>query len=196
MTSTVGGIVNFEGHSARETTAVTTGSHSTPAGTVAIDTTGKYYGSRTGDAQMTSYGFETVASGSTQGISFTNTLRGVYNPPSVDNQYGLAAGQSTTTTLTGSITSTTHFTSAFPIPDQVSTTSISSSSTTKFVGTESVSVPAGTYNACKFEVTSGTSDVTTSWYIVGKGLHVKTTVSGSSPQTIEATSVKLNGAAQ
>ena len=66
-----------------------------------------------------------------------------------------------------------------------------------YVGQEQVSVPAGTYNTCKLETTTTAGNTTTtqtSWLIVGKGIPVKTTTTAAgSTQTIEATSVKVNG---
>ncbi len=66
-------------------------------------------------------------------------------------------------------------------------------STTTYLGREAVTVAAGTYEACKFETTSGpTTAPSTNWYLVGKGIHLKS-VSGAS--TTEATSVRFNGQA-
>jgi hypothetical protein len=63
------------------------------------------------------------------------------------------------------------------------------------VGQEQVTVPAGTYSTCKFEVTTADSPVvTTSWVIVGKGIPVHTSSSGSDGVTIKATAITLNGA--
>jgi hypothetical protein len=191
--STVGAMTTFEGQSARQSALITTGSHTAAGQTVAINTNGTTYSARTGDGQMTQYGLQTVASGSAGGITFTTTIKTVYSPPFVDNQYSLALGSSITQTLAGTATTTIH---TGVVPDQVTTSAIpASTSTTTYVGQEQVSVIAGTYSACKYQVTTpGSSDVTTSWFIVGKGIPVKTTISGSVSQTIEANSVVLNGA--
>jgi hypothetical protein len=191
--TTVGAVTTFEGHTARQTALITTGSHTASGQTVAINTNGTTYSARTGDGQMTQYGLQTVATGSAGGFSFTTTIKTVYSPPFVDNQYSLAIGGSVTQSLAGSATTTIH--TGFG-PDQVNTSAIpASTSTTTYVGQESVSVIAGTYSACKYQVTTaGSSDVSTSWFIVGKGIPVKTTISGSVSQTIEANSVVLNGA--
>jgi hypothetical protein len=191
--TTVGALATFEGHSARETALITTGNHTTAAGSVAINTNGTTYSARTGDGQMTQYGLQTVATGSAAGFPITTTIRTVYSPPFVDNQYSLAIGGSVTQSLAGTATTTVH--TGFG-PDLVTSAAISgSASTTTYVGQEQVSVIAGTYSACKYQVTTaGSSDVTTSWFIVGKGIPVKTTLSGSVSQTIEANSVVLNGA--
>jgi len=191
VTATVGGLVTFEGHQARETTTTTTGTNTTQGFTVSVNTTGKVYTARTGDAEVTTYGATFVASGA----GYSSSIRSVYTPPAVTRVYSLAQGASITETESGTVTSTTVV--GFGQPDIVNTTQFSSTTTTKYVGQESVTVPAGTYNACKFEVTSsGSNDVTTNWFVVGKGFHVKSVAGGSVPQTIEATSIKLNGAAQ
>jgi hypothetical protein len=190
--TTVGAMTTFEGYSARQTALVTTGSHTAAGQTVAINTNGTTYSAHTGDGQMTQYGLQTVASGSAGGFPITTTIKTVYTPPLVDNQYSLAIGGSVTQSLAGSATTTIHTS----FGDQVSTSAIpASTSTTTYVGQESVSVIAGTYNACKYQVTTaGSSDVTTSWFIVGKGIPVKITTTGTASQTIEANSVVLNGA--
>jgi hypothetical protein len=191
--TTVGALTTFEGHSARQTALITTGSHTAAGNTIAINTNGTTYSARTGDGQMTQYGLQTVASSSVGGFSITTTIKTVYSPPLVDNQYSLTLGSSLTQSLAGSATTTIH--SAFG-PDQVTTSAIpASTTTTTYVGQESVSVIAGTYNACKYQVTAaGSNDVTTSWFIVGKGIPVKITTTGSASQTIEANSVVINGA--
>jgi hypothetical protein len=191
--STVAGMSTFEGHSARETDVLTTGTNTTQGVTVAVNTSTKAYGVISGNA-LTSYGAVVTATGSTAGVNFTNTSRVVYSPPFTDAQFGLAIGQSVTQTQAGSLTGSTSFGGL--IPDQTTpATTFSTTSTTTYVGQESVSVIAGTYNACEYQVTTpASSDVTTTWYIVGKGIPVKITTTGSANQTIQANSVVLNGA--
>jgi hypothetical protein len=188
--TTVGAMTTFEGHSARETTMLTTGSHTSSGQTVAVNTTGKSYTARTGDAEMTQYGFTSAFSTTASGFTIATTIRTVLAPPYVDRMYGLAVGESATATMSGSSTNTM---SGIPgVPDQTTTSPFSTTSTTRYVGQEPVTVPAGTFNACKFEMTtSGSTDVSTSWFVVGKGIHVKTAVTGL---TIEATSATVNGA--
>jgi hypothetical protein len=181
----VGGITTFEGRQARETTVTTTGSNTLSGTTVAVNTNIKSYSTRAGDT-VTQYGAIVAASGSAAGINFTTTTKIVYNPPYVDTFYTLAAGQSVTVAQTGTASTTNSLVAG------TTNTAVNTSTTTKYVGQESVTVPAGTYNTCKFEVTAaGSSEVTTSWVIVGKGIPVQITSTG---QAIKATSVQLNGA--
>lgn len=202
----VGNSTTFEGHQAVESVTKTTGSNTVAGQTVPIETEVKSYLKRTGDAEVTHYGsvYNTSSSTTLQGITTTNATqsKSVYTPPWVDRWYGLAIGQSATQSWTDTTTMTTTTTISIPgLPPQTTTntnTSTSSSSlTVKYVGRESVTVPAGTYNACKFEhsdTDSGTTSVTTQWVIVGVGLPVKmtSTVNGQT-QTIQATSITLNG---
>jgi hypothetical protein len=187
ITSTVGAMTTFEGHTARETTVTTSGTHTvTGQGTATVTSNGKNYGLRTGDAETTDYGSVFSFSTTSSGFTFNTDVRTVMSPPAVTHVYSLAAGASITETQSGIATSTSNFGS--------STGPFTSTTTTKFVGTESVTVPAGTYNACKFEVSvtvEGSTSLSTNWLMVGKGIHIK---SVATDMTIEATSVKLNGA--
>lgn len=182
---TVGGMTTFEGYQARETTTVVSGTY----GGVSSTSTGKSYGARTGDAEVTQYGYTNELSYTSGGVTFESSMRTVLTPPYVDTMYSLAAGASATTTQRGATTTTNRSTGS---PDQTTTNQFASSLTTTYVGQESVTVPAGTFNACKFETTyDGSPEVNTSWFVVGKGIHVKATFPG---MAIEATSITLNGA--
>lgn len=177
--SLVGDLTLFEGHQARATATHSTGSNTVQGTTVAVDTNGTFYASRTGTSEMTHYGFSTVA-----GPATINT---VYSPPFVDRQSGLAIGESIIATQTGT-TNMTFGGTSLP-PSQINTTT-----TTKYVGQDPVTVPAGTYNTCKFEVTTaGSSGVTTNWVIVGNGIPVQVTLTGDAPVTMKATAISLNG---
>lgn len=189
VTSVVGGIGTFEGVQARETAATTTGSNTIAGTTVALNTENKYYFNRTGDSELTQYGGVTTATSSVAGFNILTTIKSVFSPPWVSRQFTLGLGESLTETLNSVITTTI---SGFGAP-VVTPSNFSYTSTTKYVGRETITVPAGTYSTCKFEVTSGSpSTLTTNWSIVGNGLLVQT-VSGG--QTIKATSVQLNGSA-
>ena len=195
---TINGAKTFEGHSTVETQMTHTGSLTVSGTTVPTDMEIKGYQKRTGDAQVTHHGAESVVRSSVGGFNMTSTSKTVYNPLWVDNQYGLAVGQSMTQSSTATITTTTTGIPGLPATPTTSTTT--TTQTTKFVGREQVSVPAKTYSACKFETTftaSGVNSVTTIWVIDGKGIPVKTQVSvnGVVNSTQEATSVKLNGQA-
>ncbi|NRF67425.1 hypothetical protein HLB44_10555 [Aquincola sp. S2] len=186
----------FEGNSAIETVVKTTGT----LGGNAQNTEIHEFRNRTGDAQVTHYGSQQSTSNTVVGVSTTTTdIKTIATPPWTTSYYGLAAGASQTTTATDVTTTTTTTTFTIPgVPPMVNTSSATTTTTTttKFVGRESVTVPAGTYSACKYESTiAGESGYTaTSWYIDGKGIMVKFVLSGTAmPWTQEALSVKLNG---
>lgn len=188
MDTTVGGLTTFEGYQARETTTLVSANHDG----MSSNSTTRSYILRTGDAEVTHYGTIGTYSSTMQGVTYSSTIRTVMSPPYVDPQYSLAIGASVTSTHSGFSTTTTSMTGA---PDQTHASPFSSTMTTKYVGQESVTVPAGTFNTCKFEVTtSGSTDVSTSWFIAGKGIHVKSSYSyNSTVSVIQAVSVKLNG---
>ena len=172
--TSVGALTTFDGHNVRETTV-----SSTAGG--ADDFTLRTFSTRFSDA-VTEFGSEIQYRG---GIVAGDFVRTVYTPAFVRGVYSLAGGAFVTEAPTGTAVTTTG-------TGQTTAVNVAGSTTTKFVGIESVTVPAGTYSTCKLEVTtSGSSVVATNWLIAGKGIRVKT-ISGG--QTTEATSVKLNGA--
>ena len=122
------------------------------------------------------------------GIS--GTARSVFSPPSRDKRYSLAVGASATQTY--SITTTSTFTG---LPSPITTTS-SQTETVKYLGRETVTVPAGTFDSCKFDLNNGAS---TQWTAAGNGagVTVKTSsaVSGLSNVVLELRSATINGTA-
>jgi hypothetical protein len=182
VTTSVGGMTVFEGQSARETVVTTTG-NTYAGGAVAFNSQNKFYDIRNGD-EVTHYGDILTTQISTAGLEYTTTIKSVDSPPFVDRQYTLAIGQSVTDRYQQNVTTTI----GGQAPRQgVATTQ----TTTKYLGREDINVRGKTYSTCKFEVTSPLSpEVITSWNIVGKGILVK---SVDSSQTVEATSVTLNG---
>jgi hypothetical protein len=194
---TVNGPKTFEGVSAVETLIKMTGSLTSEGTTANVDSETKGYDKRTGDAEVTSYGMEMVIRTSLAGFDLTMTSKSVGNPPSVDRHYGLAAGQSVTQSSTTTVTSVT--TGIPGVPPTPNTSTSTTTETIKFVGREQVTVPAKTFNACKFETTIAgvPNEVTTMWVIDGKGIPVKIqhTTNGVVTQTQQATVVKVNGQA-
>lgn len=192
----------FNGFNAIESSSTTTGTLTTMGTAASQDSQGKSYFKRTGDAEVTRYGNQlvTTATVSTPVASTTTTTFDItYDPPSVDRWAGIALGQSITHTTTAKSTMTLQTTIAgvpMPLPPQVTVNPPSTSSQTiKFVARESVTVPAGTYSACKFEISApGVSSVQTTWIHNGKGVLLKTSsVINGVTSTQQATSVKLNG---
>ncbi len=196
--SQVGNLVAFDGlPGLRETVTRTTGTSTSAAGTVEVSLTLRNYARRTGDAELTHYGSLSTADSVVGGVDVSHTTRIVWSPPWVDRRYALAPGQSLTTTQRGTLTATVSMPN---VPDQSTTSSTAPSTTTRYLGREPVTVPAGTYNACKFESTSSgaPNELTTTWIIVAKGVPVQTVVTNAAgvvTQTIKATSVKVNGEA-
>lgn len=193
---TVGGLTAFEGSSGYETVLKNTTTLTAPEpGTTVLDI--KSYARRTGDAEVTNYG--TVSSGafSQGGFSGTMTTKSVYTPPWASRVYGLALGGTLSETSTMSISST--FTvPGLPIPLPPTTNTSTVTTVTTYTANETITVPAGTYSTCRFDITypgspAGTS--TTQWVLRGKGIPVKivSKASGSADSVQEATSITLNG---
>jgi hypothetical protein len=194
VTSTVGSQKTFEGQQAVETVATTTGTNTVAGVTTSIDTVVKAYTRKTGAAEITYYGALVTASQQVLGFSIPMETKTVWTPPWVDHRYTLGVGEQLTQTYSGSTTITTG--GVLGSPSTVTTQPTPVSNVVKFVGIESVTVPAGTYNACKFQdwAVATPTEVTTTWLIVGKGMLVKTlAVTKTGTQTISATSLTLNG---
>lgn len=189
----VGGMTFFGGQSARQTTVTTSGTSFVEGIPVNGTFTGTNYARRTGDAEITHFGSTFSGSGSSQGVTATINFTSVFSPAFVDQQYSLAIGQTFNALQT---IVTTGFVAADGFNFPLDGTETQSYSVT-YVGQEQVFVPAGTYNTCRLQTTAtanGSTTTQTSWVIVGKGIPVKTTTtSDGTTQTIEATSVKLNG---
>jgi hypothetical protein len=187
------GLTMFEGNSAYEYQATTKGTNTVVAGNVTqtVDTLGKYYTRRTGATEFTVYGAVLTAQNSFGGFAFSTEFKTVYAPPYVDAQYGLALGQSLTQSYTGKVTTTTG--GILGAPPTVTNTSAVSSTVIKFAAIENVTVPAGTFKACRFESSSTAEPTSISirWLVVGKGAQVKSQSPDGS--TISARSYKING---
>lgn len=187
-----GAMTTFEGQQARVLTSKTTGNTTTAGQTVALNIESKSYLRRTAESELTHYGSLLTTTNTVGALTTTTSTKVVYTPPWLDRQYALPLGDSLTTTQIGATTITTSTTG---LPPTTNTGTVNTDLTLKYAGRETLAVPAGTFNTCKFESTnSGGVAATTQWVIVGKGLPVKTvTVSGSTTQSSEATSVTLNG---
>ena len=190
----VGGMTSiFQGQLARETTVTTSGTSFVQGFQIDGTLTGKNYARRTGDAEMTQYGSTFTGSGTASGFAATLNSSIVFNPAFVDRQYSLGVGQtfnaSQTIVATGSA-------SVADSTQDLGGTSTQSYSVT-YVRQEPVSVGAVTYNTCRMQTSTtagGNTTTQTNWLIVGKGIPVKvTTTAGGITQTIQASSVKVNG---
>lgn len=126
---------------------------------------------------------------------FSITVDTFFEPPFVDRTGSLKAGETFSATRTGRrVTKTTG--APVPIPD--STVNFSDRPSITFVGIESVTVPAGTFQACKFTDNTDPSQVVTEWIGVGNGIALKSSQrppSSSSDVTTELISASINGQA-
>ncbi len=175
---------------------MTTGTNTVGGVYVAVDTQVKTYQTAVPAGEVTFFGAVTRVVTPVAGFSLTNDSRTVYSPPWVDRRFTLNAGQTLTQTYTGTTTATV---GGFPgVPGTSTTTTTTTTQHVRFVGLESVTVPAGTFNACKFEDTDPATpaNMTTTWPAVNHGSMVKTVgTSPSGTQTIVARSILVNGAA-
>ncbi len=95
----------------------------------------------------------------------TITTTNVISPPVRDRQYSLGVGESFTVTQN---TTTSISGAPVAVPDQVTAITY----TMTYDGQESITVPAGTFNACKFRRTDS-AGTTTSWIAKSSGTPVR-----------------------
>jgi hypothetical protein len=131
--------------------------------------------------------FGVVTEAQAQGFDITTTTS---NDPPAEERFDLDPGQS----YTQSYTTTQEGGSVGGL--QIPATQTQFTVKTTYNGQESVTVPAGTFNACKFtdETTatvSGQSSTATTWLAVGSGQFLKSVSEGDSNELISAA---INGA--
>lgn len=186
---TINGERTFEGHTAVETHVRRTGTLSGVSSVTQVDSDEKRYQKRTGEFEVTRYGFEST--------NYTSSeSRIVRTRFATERQYGLAVGESVIQSVTGTTTTISPSTKDTP-----QTTAFVRQETVKFVGREQVTTPSNTYSTCKFTTTYADQDGANAnveemiWVIDGKGIVVKMQLyfKGQRFVTDEATSVKLNG---
>ena len=176
---------DFAGRSALETELTNT---TALAGVPVVSNTVFNYADTIGGNLIEQYG--NILTTSLAGISTRTVV--TFVPPWSEMRWALGAGQTETynytlrseTTITGS---------PVPLPPSVVETAVSGTLT--YQGRESVTVPLGTFNACKFtQVSDG--DTTVEWYAPGTGLAVKTVTTdggGGGSSTLEMTVGRVNG---
>lgn len=126
------------------------------------------------------------------GVTFEETVDGTtvtgettFEPP-FENRYGLNPGQSYSQTNTITTTSTFNgqpFTSTFSETSQIT-----------YSGQESVTVPLGTFNACRFQEnysSEGTSGSITNWLAVGSGIPLRSVYDDG--EEVVTTAASING---
>lgn len=112
------------------------------------------------------------------------SFRTVFNPPWTDTQHVLSPGQSVTQTWSGTTTS------------QGQTSPLQGSRSIRFVTRETITVPAGTFETCRFEQTqASTTGPMTTWIARGWGVPVQVQGSATSPGGItRAVRISVDGA--
>lgn len=191
---------NFEGQSAVKVTTLSSGTNDFGGIPVTNSTKIESFEQVGGDGVNLSLGAlaDVTTSGFTVGgVTFPGTkirTKSVYNPPRRNLEFHLALGQ------TGSITSTSTTTtleySGLP-GEPPGPTTATTTETYTFEAKENVDVPAGTDFACRYRLNGDDANsYTTTWYIVGKGVPVKsqTTVNNVVTDTQQLKSGTYNGA--
>jgi hypothetical protein len=113
-------------------------------------------------------------------------------PATEDKRYGLSVGQSFTQVSAQQLSSVTTFNGVALPP---TTQTISTTKTITYLGQEVVTVPAGTFNTCKYSVVvNGTAGTETDWLMVGYGAQVKAIDTSGVTSTL--ISLKVNGVAK
>ena len=129
-----------------------------------------------------------VLPGMTDPTAFISKL--VLNPPTLNLEIGLALGQS----VTVSTTNTTTILQPAGLPPS----SHASTLTHTYEARETITVLGRSFNTCRYrETEAGVSEVTTTWYLLGKGpvaVQIESR-SGTDLQSLKLKSGTINGAA-
>lgn len=144
------------------------------------------------DSESTTYTYTKLADGNktlrtfgtiteTNVPGFGKTTVTTVIEPYMEKRFDLTVNQSYTQTYTVNVES--------DIPGAPSTSTEVTDKTT-YLGRETVTVPAGTFHACKMRTTSS-GDETTTWFAPGNGIMVKQT-SGDQEDVLESASINGN----
>ena len=120
-------------------------------------------------------------------VPFPGTSTSVNTPPKRDRRFSLGVGESSTVTYTA--TTTSSFEGLPPVPPFSSVLT----ETVTYLGRETVTVPAGTFDTCKFDVGD---ELSTSWLAAGNGFVVKSFTpagEGLAETTLELQSATFDG---
>ena len=177
LSSTFNGVPNLT-----EVSILTTGTNFVSGYAISTNTTGKAYYKIVSPTTTAAYGVAATATVLGQSVTTTTT----FTPPYVDGTANLAVGETGTFTQTGNVV--TSGPGSGP-----STTSY----TVKFAGRESITVPAGTFNACRYEISTqgagGVVSLATSWFY--RSFMIKSSFpSGGGTQNIQLKAATINGA--
>ena len=182
----------FEGLSATQTTSTTSGSNTVSGVSLASTTKVKTYQQPGSGSLWKTLGSQIESS--TGGLTIggitlpptTSLSKVVFNPPYQNLEFTLSLGQSITITSS----QTTTVSGSPPV-------SSTYSQTYTFEAKEAVTTSFGrTFNTCRYKITDGSGSATTTWYLLGKGVPVKTqSTGGGVTTTLELKSGTYNGAA-
>lgn len=174
------GTAVFEGVSARYSSATLVSSITSGGVTANTTTLNDVYANVTANGELTRYGQQgSYTSTHSNGFSSSGTTKIVFTPPWVDLTDGLAVGGTTAATYT-MVTSGTRDGVTQPV---LTTTA---GQTTTLVAIETVVVPAGSFEACKYVYGSGPSAITI-WVLAGVGGMLKMTTGTNLQQATSVT---------
>lgn len=190
------GPTTFEGHAVVETLMRTAGG-AFPSGLPAGGDEFRQYEKKTGPAEITVYGRVATLTIGGSGFTSTSSSRSVSLPPWVEKGYSVPLGGTVSMSTTDHDVTTTTI-SVFGVPQlpTVTNTQTARSLTVKFVRREPVTVPAGSFNACVFEMTdpAAPNELSTTWVADGKGFPLKTVATYQGTVSTQVTrSIQLNG---
>lgn len=188
---TIEGVVNgpasFEGESAVKMTTTTRGSQFGQAVNATVLSYHKAY-----DFDLT----RTLGTEITADVGgFPATIKAVWTAPaSLNNEFSLGSGASMTKT---EVLTTTTVVSGLPM--SLPPTTASTTTTYTYERNENVTVPAGSFNTCRYKlVTEGSPGYTTLWVINGRGVSAKmenVNGAGTVDYRAELKSASVNGGA-
>jgi len=198
----------FQGISARQINQIAIADTATYASAV----TATFFSNATGSGQSTAYGSvgSTTYLNKSTGVTSAIELTAIDTPPFIDNRYRLGVGQSVVQSENEALTQSVTYSGPSATPPRTSSFSQTYKMIITFLGRETITVPAGTYETCKFEeVTPGITlnsngsyqygSVRMRWVVAGIGLPVQDIWSApgysSNLTVIKATSLTLNGQA-
>ncbi|MCK0505362.1 hypothetical protein [Aromatoleum anaerobium] len=175
----IGGEVKFEGHVATETLSTFT-----PANSPLY--TNKEYWRFTGRTELAQYGSLSELTTATM----QSRSKSVFMPPLV-LLLDLAPGIVSTLTFAMVTTNTINGVEQQPI-------TIAESESATFIGFEKITIPAGTFDACRFKQNHQGSHgpTTTRWLLLGHGVELKSstpTFGGTGASLVELTTLLING---
>jgi hypothetical protein len=176
--SLVGGSAVFEGITARRVDVTTSSTTTSGGNTVTQTSVSQNYSAATAAGEITLYGSDAVSTITSGGTTSNITTHSVFTPAFADHIPGMKVGDVLTQSFTVRQDSSTD---GVANPTLTSTTT----QTITFEAIESLVLPAGTFQACRFRSdTAGT--IIQYWALLGLGETLKT-IMGT--QTQEATSV-------